>query len=82
MIISKFERGDYVSFEIAPQGGEILDGVRSVYVDGIGRLHITVGFKTNERERKRIDKRNEKLREELMNALTVKSLKPRKEIRP
>lgn len=64
-----FKTQDYVAFTFTPDKGEILSGVNSVYVDGVGRLHIVVGYEINADKVKVIQERNSKMREAVIAAL-------------
>lgn len=62
----------YISFMFVPDQGEILDGVKSVYTDGLGRLHVSIGFEKNAKKAKAIQKQSRELRDAVIGALTVK----------
>lgn len=55
-----------------PDQGEILSGVKSAYTDGLGRLHLTIGYEINKTKAKLIQKQNAKLRAELIDSISIK----------
>jgi hypothetical protein len=67
-----FKHDDCVTLTFHPPKNVVIDGCKSVYVDSAGRLNITIGVKRSARERKRIDQRNAKLREQIIEAMRVK----------
>lgn len=62
---------DCLSFVFTPERGEILDGVKSAYVDVSGRLHLSIGYSKDKKEFSKIRKRNDALLKKALRVLTV-----------